>query len=442
MTGCASCLGTILAAAAMVGMSAQPKPGDTRGCTDAGCHDGYKKSVVHPPVAAGDCDSCHEPADSGNHKFEFVEERDVLCIECHDEPEGKTIHQPTAEGKCTDCHDPHASDHPSLLIAADVKTVCDKCHKDVTEGLTFLHGPVGAGACTICHNPHSADHASLLRNDTQELCVGCHTPLAERIATKPFVHQPVKDDCTACHNPHGADNRANLIDTPPDLCTDCHDGIADIMDESAVQHDALTVGRSCVECHDPHASDVERNLRLEPMDLCLSCHDKTLDSDSGSITNMAKLLKENVDHHGPIRDKNCTGCHLVHGGDHFRMLIEEYPAKFYVPFDEEQYALCFECHEVDMVEDERTDVLTNFRNGDRNLHYLHVNRKTKGRTCRACHETHASKKARHIRESVPFGTWELPLNFAITDTGGSCQPGCHRAYRYDRDTPVVNLPER
>jgi len=77
-----------------------------------------------------------------------------------------------------------------------------------------------------------------------------------------------------------------------------------------------------------------------------------------------------------------------------------------------------------------TDEATGFRNGERNLHWVHVNKKTKGRTCRTCHEVHASKRPRLVAESVPFGKrgWRLPLNFEKTETGGSCQPGCHRAY--------------
>jgi hypothetical protein len=68
-----------------------------------------------------------------------------------------------------------------------------------------------------------------------------------------------------------------------------------------------------------------------------------------------------------------------------------------------------------------------------------VNRERKGRTCRACHETHASNKAKHIRDSVPFGPggWELPIGYEKTATGGSCAPGCHSAYTYDRVSPVI-----
>ena len=255
------------------------------------------------------------------------------------------------------------------------------------------------------------------------------------------MHSPAKEECVICHNPDGADDKLMLKASPPGLCVECHDEIEELMEDAPVTHDALTTGKSCAGCHQPHASNVEHILLMEPMDLCLSCHDKPLKSGDSELLNMAKLLKDNPDHHGPIRQKNCSACHAPHGGENFRMLLEVYPAAFYAPFDEDNYALCFSCHEPDIVHDEKTDTLTGFRNGKNNLHYLHVNRKVKGRTCRACHNVHASKRPQHITESVPFGDWSIPVNYRKTATGGSCQPGCHRKYRYDREEPVVNVPE-
>ena len=80
---------------------------------------------------------------------------------------------------------------------------------------------------------------------------------------------------------------------------------------------------------------------------------------------------------------------------------------------------------------------TGFRNGDVNLHFVHVN-KEKGRSCRACHHEHASNQAKHIRDSVPFGRWTMKTEFTKTETGGGCMTGCHLPYKYDRTTPVEN----
>lgn len=81
----------------------------------------------------------------------------------------------------------------------------------------------------------------------------------------------------------------------------------------------------------------------------------------------------------------------------------------------------------------RSRTATGFRDGDRNLHYLHVNRQKKGRSCRACHDMHASTQPFQLRERVKFGRWLMPLNFKKTETGGSCSTGCHKLRVYDRE---------
>jgi predicted CXXCH cytochrome family protein len=71
------------------------------------------------------------------------------------------------------------------------------------------------------------------------------------------------------------------------------------------------------------------------------------------------------------------------------------------------------------------------------MHWVHVNQE-KGRTCRACHEVHASTHPAHIRDAVPFGNtgWMLELNYQQTAEGGSCSPGCHKPRSYNRTAPA------
>jgi hypothetical protein len=114
-------------------------------------------------------------------------------------------------------------------------------------------------------------------------------------------------------------------------------------------------------------------------------------------------------------------------------LTESYPALFYAPFKVDTFKLCFRCHSQDLALKPTGTGLTKFRNGEKNLHFLHVNQE-KGRTCRACHEVHASTRPAHIRDAVPFGNsgWMLKINFEQTPNGGSCAPGCHAPKTYDR----------
>ncbi len=113
-----------------------------------------------------------------------------------------------------------------------------------------------------------------------------------------------------------------------------------------------------------------------------------------------------------------------------------FPKEFYKPYATESYAICFDCHNKDIALDKVTTKLTNFRNGDVNMHFLHVN-KEKGRSCKACHEVHAGSQEKHIRKEVPFGgSWKLPINFTKASNGGTCVVGCHKPKTYDRVSPV------
>jgi predicted CXXCH cytochrome family protein len=90
-----------------------------------------------------------------------------------------------------------------------------------------------------------------------------------------------------------------------------------------------------------------------------------------------------------------------------------------------------------MLRYKETTIYTEFRNGNRNLHFVHVADTRKGRTCRTCHESHASTGKKLIsEEGMPFGDWKVQIRFSQTATGGSCAPGCHRPFNYDREEPV------
>jgi predicted CXXCH cytochrome family protein len=164
------------------------------------------------------------------------------------------------------------------------------------------------------------------------------------------------------------------------------------------------------------------------------CHNKPL----GQVADIKTWLDANPDKHGPVQKGDCVSCHGPHGADYYRILVNYFPPEFYAPYSTDKYALCFGCHNQDISIDEFTTTLTGFRNGDKNMHFVHVNKTPKGRTCRSCHEVHAGKQAKHIREKVPFGKLSYPIRFTKTANGGSCVVGCHVERGYDRVTPVQN----
>ena len=409
-----------------------------KSCLEGDCHGDFKKKGnVHGPVDLGHCTACHEVVNEEDHFFGLVREGRELCEKCHSgHVSGKNVHAPVEQGECLECHNPHTSGNKFLLPEKTVAKLCANCHK-ITDGKKHLHGPVAVGECSVCHDTHSSDHPKLLSVEPKELCVSCHVVTKDELEKFEFIHEAAKGDCVGCHDPHGADNPEMLKAEAPELCYTCHEDIKEKVDNSIIQHSVVSQKGGCLKCHTPHASTIKYILKDDPAAICQSCHDKPMGVGRDDILpSFSAEIKDKKYLHGPVKDKDCNGCHTAHGSEHFRLLNKEYPPLFYAPYAEENYELCFSCHSKDLALEDKTTKLTDFRNGNQNLHFLHVNKARRGRTCRACHETHASNLPKHIRASVPYGRWDLPIKFEKSETGGSCAPGCHKAYEYDRVAPL------
>ena len=308
------------------------------------------------------------------------------------------------------------------------------------ETAKTVHGPYSDGDCTVCHKNAGPKDPGPLKAPANELCLDCNEDYKPILARK-YPHGAAQESCVNCHNPHNSKLGKLLVEEVGSLCLSCHESVRTLVTTAKVQHDALTQGAKCVNCHDPHGANVEHLLPRLAYDLCIHCHGKdgVVDSQGKNLINFTKLLAENKVPHGPVDSKDCSASHNPHPSPNFRLLTKDYPPQFYSPYDPKLYALCFDCHEQSILTDAETTTLTSFRNGKVNLHYLHVNKTERGRTCRACHEVHASKQPHQIRDAVPYGSkgWMLKINFTPTPTGGSCAKTCHDTRNY---TNSVALP--
>ncbi len=354
-------------------------------------------------------------------------------------PNMRVQHLPFKIGQCEICH--VEKDGNKYALSKEPPDLCYMCHER-KDTKSRVHGPVAAGMCTSCHDPHQSNTMRMLKADSvNDLCFMCHMDKKEQFSSKPYMHPPVKDQCINCHDPHQEDHRYRLFaDRRFDLCVSCHADKKEWVEKVKNKHGAIKIGDRCLNCHDPHVSENEKFLRKPTsMDVCLTCHNKELkrDEDGTVLMNMKKHLDENPDWHGPIQWGDCAMCHNPHGSDNFRMLKLPFPETFYASFNINQY-ICFMCHETEKFTEVLTTTATNFRNGEVNLHYVHVNGK-KGRTCRACHDWHATRDLpHHIRKYMKFGKIKAPLRYIPTKTGGSCAPMCHPRRYYDRENPVIN----
>lgn len=413
-------------------------------CVSAECHLGSQKyEFLHGPAAAQQCTVCHTAApdkitEHTKRPKSFIDfrspvENGPVCTMCHNnQMDGQFIHKPVENGDCTSCHNPHGGDNKFFVNGKMEAETCFQCHEDNQMNKAYLHGPVGAGECASCHDPHSSDHQFQLKADKDELCYTCHGDRKEAF-NKAVVHEPVKEGCTSCHDPHGSEAKFHLNSKDEEtLCFNCHAELSPEVVESiqsaTYKHDPVQDGK-CGDCHNPHASEYANLLRSDTKILCFECHQELGDK----VLN-AKFI------HGPVSSSGCEACHNVHGSKQPFILHEFFPKKFYNGYIEGTYKLCFECHDQSILESKTVKEETNFRNGDVNLHSLHVKIKGKGRSCKACHEVHASKQPVQIRKSVPFGSggWELPVKFTKTQKGGTCVVGCHKPKTYNRAKAYKN----
>jgi predicted CXXCH cytochrome family protein len=394
-------------------------------------------------VKDGDCRSCHKQIANGHpvkgsKGFELTARGAALCTQCHEAlGKKKVVHAPVKEGDCVACHKPHGTAERFLLdVGEDRSALCFGCHDDASFKDKYLHGPVAVGACTRCHDPHESNEPHLFKTQGREKCLRCHADFEKTMKEAAVIHSPVQlNQCYSCHEPHAAPLAGLLKKQMPGLCTYCHKKVGEKMTSAKFPHKPLLQEGGCATCHLAHFGKAKGILLADEKTVCLGCHDSNK-LGTPPLKNIKQEISGKKYLHGPLRNGQCTGCHDPHGSNTFRILRKNYPSDLYVPYQDGLYDECLLCHEKNLLRFSDTTLYTKFRNGSRNLHYVHVVNKRKGRTCRICHEPHASNSPKLIRnEGVNFGEWKIPLNIQFTPTGGSCTPGCHKYLRYDRENP-------
>jgi len=404
-------------------------------CTTAGCHTVITSKInLHSALDEG-CTSCHEqnykdhPSRLGK-EFNITEELPDLCYNCHDEPApNKVVHDAVLKGKCTACHSPHSSNFPSLLKSETPEDLCRKCHNINPDKNYFEHGPVASGQCLSCHEPHQSQNKILLKKLPPQLCLSCHKEKKELLKME-TVHKAYKESCLNCHLPHNSKEEKLIKYKIADLCYGCHKNKKDEITKSKIIHKVINTKESCTSCHSPHATNTNTLLKKEDNVLCLSCHNKEYKDGDNTIINIADKLKNSKYQHEAVESGSCTDCHQPHSSDINYLLNNDFPFGNYIEGPKaEKFALCFDCHDSDALVLPKTTTATGFRNGNNNLHFLHIS-KNKGRNCTLCHSIHGADNPHIIASKVKFGDWQMPLKYKVKEDGGSCSPGCHSERSY------------
>ncbi|MCB0729634.1 MAG: cytochrome c3 family protein [Ignavibacteriae bacterium] len=403
-------------------------------CTNSNCHnDILDMQYIHEP-ARDECLTCHEKV-SGNHpekegkEFALVENGSELCETCHSfQSSKKMVHSPFAEKKCLSCHSPHSSNTKGILAGTTEKEVCSKCHNIDIKEHKYFHGPFISNQCASCHFGHESDFNALARFDDPYLCFQCHIEKEEDLQLS-VVHPIFSDGCMDCHSPHSSKQSYMLKIEGNRLCFDCHSEIQEAVASAKNIHEPLTEKGTCVSCHTPHAGELEKLLVNIQPELCFNCHSVNINKKERYIDIFGRLSKEYV--HKPIYEDPCTKCHLPHISQNSNLLAAPFPDGNYTKPNIENFSMCFQCHDSKKITNKiGTD--TNFRDGNKNLHTVHVIKK-KSISCQSCHDMHGADNQHIIGNVVYFGNWEMPINYKVTETGGSCLPGCHAELSYSRE---------
>lgn len=406
------------------------------------CHnDRIDYKNLHAPLP-DDCEMCHTSTGrkhpSARYKgFSLAAEGSELCFTCHETIESKGAHQPIKKDKCSSCHHPHGSQYSKLLLNPPEK-LCASCHDMKFTEKSKVHPIIELDGCQTCHDPHRSDFDNLLKIEQSEMCQTCHDISEQKEAE--YQHAPFEFDCSECHDPHASPNEKLLHKSSPDLCLSCHFDIEENLKKKKNKHLVADKSLQCEKCHSPHASNHRSILKNKPSELCLDCHDKEIETKDKRIENIKETIDKSKHKHFPLKNEGCQLCHDPHASDHTALLKGQFSQKEYTDSEPENFDLCFTCHNAELLNKSATPEITNFRNGDTNLHYVHING-DKGRNCKLCHDAHAANNPFLIKSKTKFGNWDMPIEFEFSKTGGSCKTGCHEEKKYERITGDKKKPD-
>ncbi|RMI02865.1 MAG: hypothetical protein D6681_10230 [Calditrichaeota bacterium] len=332
--------------------------------------------------------------------------------------------------QCIACHDPHKDPFSDFLVATHQNSdLCLYCHQktdwDVSSHRTstatwngsgndpWFHTPyntVAENGCENCHNPHTAEGSTRLLNYLVEEnnCFDCHNgnvaakniqetftrPYTHEIFSYLQVHDPEEPnvvqtrhvECADCHNPHAS---RNAPATPPDA----NGFIAGVkgVDTDGNPVDPIRFQYElCYRCHadspDKPASPTPRlieqnNVRLEFDPGNPSYHPIEA---PGRNNNVPSLIP-------PYTEASiiyCTDCHASdgagapagpHGSIYPQILKFRYETADNTPESYQNYRLCYECHDRQVIINSGSDF-------GRKVHNKHIVRENV--PCNACHDPH------------------------------------------------------
>ncbi len=392
-----------------------------------------------------ECSTCHDAHEdvyrsvdiNGNLTGMFLvadNQSSGLCLKCHSQMDGwsLTSHRTSArpvggvfpipprrwptwttvgEWGCEECHVPHgAGSQQRLLYYQEEEKNCYTCHNG-TVALTNIY----AQFQKFSHHP-------------VEATTGVHDPTESPIN---ITNRHV--ECVDCHNPHASNNRtASAPNIPGSL-----DEVSGMTIDRAAIFPAVYEYQICFKCHAdltqqipfiPRViNDTDTQATFSPINP--SFHPVVAAGRNPNVPSIPSTYEPTMTATSIIYCSDCHGddngqTRGPHGSAYPPILKYEYETADNTPENEQNYALCYHCHN-------RTSILNNQSFPYHNSHIVSDNA-----PCSVCHDAHG------IADNGLSGSHTHLINFDtrvvspaagstypyFTDKGtfhGSCTLTCH-----------------
>ncbi len=387
----------------------------------------------------------------------------------------------TGKLQCTSCHDPHDDTNGYFLVKSNLNSgVCKTCHSKTgfqqsSHNLSTatwngagnnpwpknFYNNVTDNACWNCHWSHggSAPEFLLANYPEENVCSVCHNanvaskdvmsefskPSTHNVFATTGVHSPVEDittmqshvECIDCHNPHSVNSNTATAPNVSGRLSNVRG--ADL--SGAEVNPALYQYQVCIKCHGtnlninipPFANrQVDTsNIRIAINPSNPSYHPIAAQGASNNVPSLIPPYTENsiiycTDCHNNDNAVSAggTGPEGPHGSNYPYLLERRYEMADYTPYSQAAYALCFKCHDPNIV----LSSSSAFRQ-----HRRHVIREDI--PCSACHDPHGVPQGTasdgvHIR-LINFDTNIVQpsssgiLKFEVINNRGYCYVNCH-----------------
>lgn len=162
--------------------------------TCKGCHEDVHKGQFARKMVFGGCESCHQPSDWQNTRFDHNQSRFPL--------QGRHV-----EVNCRKCHKMVDIDTAAeRILFKPMDTACRACHNDIHFGQFVRTRPVKT--CKKCHSPaswvklffdHNRDSLFRLKGAHKKVdCAECHKFVAKG-SIEFILFKPIDHRCVNCH---------------------------------------------------------------------------------------------------------------------------------------------------------------------------------------------------------------------------------------------------